>query len=287
MTAKPTSPLLQHTHSPIISSFSVIVPVFNIIESRGKVVILETLDSIAASIDYFQSHYPHSPQVEFDLVIVDDGSTDTSLEVLTAWAQSKSYCQLISYPGNLGVAAARNIGVNLSRGQALFFCDADDLFLPEHIYLGFTVLNHPIPSSTNRPPEYFGAVRTKIQVAETLHPHWQQALENTLVLNLCLRRELHQFIQGFPEDQVFKSFPYGGEDLAYATWLQQFCHLARVDQTTVQYKRYPNSQFDRQLVKFQTAPEEYQEALSPLAQQQQQQIGELIHQRLNNLQQKL
>jgi glycosyltransferase involved in cell wall biosynthesis len=281
------SPILGSIHPPIIPSLAVIVPVFNIVQSRGEPVILQTLESIAASIDYFRDHYPFSAEVEAELVLVDDGSTDGSLAVLTPWAQSRKDCQLVSYAQNLGAAAARNTGVSLSKGQALFFCDADDLFLPEHIYWGFTVLNHPIRPTSDRPPDYFGAVRTKIRVADPLHPHWQQALENTLVLNLCVRRELHQFVQGFPEDQVFKTFPYGGEDLAYATWLQQFCHLARVDQTTVEYRRYPGSQFDRQLGKFQAAPGEYTESLSLEHQQQLLEIGELIQQRQQALQQKL
>jgi hypothetical protein len=118
-------------------------------------------------------------------------------------------------------------------------------------------------------------------------PQLFDAQPNTLVLNLCLRREVHDFIQGFPEDELFRTFPYGCEDLAYNTWLQQFCHVAQVDQTTVEYIRYPGSQFDRQLIKFQTAPGKYQELLSPSEQQQQQAIAEIIQNRLGQLQTKL
>ncbi len=278
----------KSTAPPIITSFSVIVPVFNLVQNRSAPVILQTLDSIAASIDFFYAHYPYSQQVEFDLVIVDDGSRDATLETISPWVKACSYCQLISYPGNLGAAAARNMGVSLARGQALFFCDGDDRFLPEHIYWAFSVLNQPIPTGSDaNQPEYFGAVKTKIQTADVLHPHWQQAIANTLVLNLCLRREVHDFIQGFPEDEVFRTFPYGGEDLAYNTWLRQFCHVAQIDQTTVEYLRYPGSQFDRQLAKFQTAPGEYQDLLSPSEQQQQRAIAEIIQSRLVDLQAKL
>jgi glycosyltransferase involved in cell wall biosynthesis len=266
----------------------VIVPVFNLVQDRGSQVILQTLDSIAASIDFFRANYPYSQQVEFDLVIVDDGSCDTTLETISAWAKDRSYCQLISYPRNLGAAAARNTGVSLTRGQALFFCDGDDRFLPEHIYWGFSILNQPIPARSNsNQPEYFGAVKTKIRTADCLHPHWQQAIANTLVLNLCLRREVHDFIQGFPEDEVFRTFPSGGEDLAYNTWLRKFCHVAQVDQTTVEYIRYPGSQFDRQLTKFQTALGEYQDLLSPSEQEQQRAIATIIQNRLEQLQAKL
>jgi glycosyltransferase involved in cell wall biosynthesis len=278
--------LFQPTLPPIIDSFSVIVPMFNLVQNRDCQVILQTLNSIDASIDFFQANYPFSQQVEFDLVIVDDGSVDATLETINPWVKDRSYCQLISYPRNLGVAAARNTGVSMARGQALFFCDGDDLFFREHIYWAFNVLNQPISAEPDQ-PEYFGAVKTKVHTADSLHPHWQQAIANTLVLNLCLRRELHDFIQGFPEDEVFRTFPYGGEDLAYNTWLRQFCHVAQLDQTTVEYIRYPGSQFDRQFAKFQTAPGEYQDHLSATAQGQQQQIAELIQNRLVDLQAKL
>jgi Glycosyl transferase family 2 len=304
------SPLFQPTLPPVVDSFSVIVPVFNLVQNRDHLVlhgshfafeqrpqrgngdhrqvILQTLNSIDASIDFFRTNYPFSQQVEFDLVIVDDGSSDATLETINPWVKARSYCQLISYPRNLGVAAARNTGVSMARGQALFFCDGDDLFFREHIYWAFSVLNQPIPAgSDSNQPEYFGAVKTKVHTADPLHPHWQQAIANTLVLNLCLRRELHEFIQGFPEDEVFKTFPYGGEDLAYNTWVRQFCHVAQLDQTTVEYIRYPGSQFDRQLAKFQTAPGEYQDHLSTAAQAQQRQIAELIQNRLVDLQAKL
>jgi hypothetical protein len=38
---------------------------------------------------------------------------------------------------------------------------------------------------------------------QTLHPHWQVAIEDTSPMNLCLRRDAHMFIGGFPEAAEF------------------------------------------------------------------------------------
>lgn len=61
-----------------------------------------------------------------EIIVVDDGSQDASLEVL------KSYGARIRWIAqqNQGVAAARNHGVRLSQGRYLAFLDADDYWLP-------------------------------------------------------------------------------------------------------------------------------------------------------------
>ncbi len=276
------------SESPL-TSLSVIVPLHNVVANRGEAVLQATLGSIEASLDYFKGHYPQASQVKAEVVVVDDGSSDNTLAIVEAFAQDKTYFQLLKLPFNLGAAAARNLGVKFSQGQALFFCDGDDRFFPEHIFLAFSILNQPIPSSyqTNQQPEYFGAVRTGIYTHDQLHPHWQKALENSIPLNLCVHREVHEFIGGFPEDAVFRDFQYGTEDIAYATWMQPFCHQARLERKTVEYIRYPSSYFERQLAKFQAPPGTVSDNLSLEDQEREQAINQIVQERLAQLQQHL
>lgn len=274
---------------PELNSVAVIVPLYNVISHRGADVLQATLESIEASLDYFRAKYPQALTIKTEVVIVDDGSTDNTFDLVEGFAKDKPNYQLIKLPMNLGTAAARNLGVKFSQAQALFFCDGDDRFLPEHIFIAFSVLNQPISESqqTQAEPDYFGAVRTGIYTRDPLHPHWQRALENSIPLNLCVRREVHEFIGGFPEEVVFREFKYGTEDLAYATWMQPFCHQARLERKTVEYIRYPGSYFERQLAKFQAPPGMVSDELSPADQARQQEISQIIQTRLKQLQQRL
>jgi glycosyltransferase involved in cell wall biosynthesis len=92
---------------------SVIIPAFNASEF-----IAEAVDSVLA-----QSFK------DFEVLIVNDGSTDHTLDVLRDY-QSKV---TIINQENQGVSTARNNGINIARGKYLVFLDADDIFMPNKL----------------------------------------------------------------------------------------------------------------------------------------------------------
>jgi glycosyltransferase involved in cell wall biosynthesis/Tfp pilus assembly protein PilF len=258
----------------MIRAFSVIVPVLNL-----ETLIVRTLQSIEDSIAFFYAHYDGADPVEAEVLVVNEGSSDRTLAVVTEFAQNKPHYKIVNHHKSLGGGPARNTGAKVSKGDILLFCDGDDLFYKEHIYLNYQVLNHqpngtPVAMSLgsdrgtyafNLPPHPVGVVRTGVYMQDTLHPHWKAAIENTIPLNLCVRRECHEFIEGFPEAPVYKKV--GCEDVGYDYWLYRFFRLHKVDIETVEYIRYPGNNMDRQLKKFQTAPEDYQEEMSAETQQ--------------------
>lgn len=63
----------------------------------------------------------------FEFIIVDDGSTDDSLQRAMAFAESDRRIRLISC-ANSGVSAARNLGASLGKAPLIAFIDADDLW---------------------------------------------------------------------------------------------------------------------------------------------------------------
>ncbi len=66
---------------------------------------------------------------DFELLIVDDGSTDNSPEIAYHYSQQDSRVKLFSQ-GNQGVSVARNQGLQLTSGKLVAFIDADDQWLP-------------------------------------------------------------------------------------------------------------------------------------------------------------
>lgn len=94
--------------------FSVVIPLYN-----KQLSIKKTIESVLAQ--SFQ---------DFEIIIINDGSTDNSVDIVKAINDSR--VRLIEQE-NLGVSAARNRGIKESKSDWITFLDADDLWVPEHL----------------------------------------------------------------------------------------------------------------------------------------------------------
>ncbi|SHI13177.1 Glycosyltransferase involved in cell wall bisynthesis [Butyrivibrio fibrisolvens DSM 3071] len=95
---------------------SVIVPVFNV-----KKYLPECLDSILSQ-----------TYSNFELILIDDGSTDGSGEVCDEYALKDSRIVVI-HKENSGVADVRNLGISRAKGEHICFVDSDDIVNPTYI----------------------------------------------------------------------------------------------------------------------------------------------------------
>jgi glycosyltransferase involved in cell wall biosynthesis len=68
----------------------------------------------------------HQTESCWQLILVDDGSTDASPQICDEYAAADSRISVIHQP-NRGVSAARNAGIDVATGDFLFFVDADDV----------------------------------------------------------------------------------------------------------------------------------------------------------------
>ncbi|HFI0790199.1 TPA: glycosyltransferase family 2 protein [Streptococcus suis] len=68
---------------------------------------------------------------DLEIICVDDGSTDNSLEILKEFQKLDPRIQLIVQERNMGVGAARNRAIDLASGQYMSFIDSDDFIEPE------------------------------------------------------------------------------------------------------------------------------------------------------------
>ena len=93
---------------------SVIIPVYNV---EGFLPL--TLESVL-----------HSTCTDYELILVDDGSTDGSGAICDRYAQENKNIQVIHKP-NGGVSSARNSGLDVARGKYVCFIDGDDMIHPQ------------------------------------------------------------------------------------------------------------------------------------------------------------
>lgn len=98
---------------------SVVVSVITAIYNK-EAFIAETLRSV------INQTYP-----DWELIIIDDSSTDGSVEVVKQLNVAPEKFKLIVNHKNLGANYCRNVGINLARGKYLMFLDADDILAPE------------------------------------------------------------------------------------------------------------------------------------------------------------
>ena len=68
----------------------------------------------------------------FELIAVDDGSQDDTLEILKSWANLDSRI-VVRHQENRGVSSARNLALKSARGEYICFVDADDVVEPDYI----------------------------------------------------------------------------------------------------------------------------------------------------------
>ena len=98
-------------------SVSIVIPVFNAEETIG-----ETLKSIQAEISI-------SPEISWEVIAVDDGSTDGSIEVLESW-KNLLPLQVFTLNHTGSPASPRNFGIQQATSEFVFFLDSDDVLIP-------------------------------------------------------------------------------------------------------------------------------------------------------------
>lgn len=62
---------------------------------------------------------------DLEIIIIDDGSTDGSARICDEWREKDSRIKVI-HKQNEGVSVARNTGLEISKGDFIFFIDSDD-----------------------------------------------------------------------------------------------------------------------------------------------------------------
>lgn len=100
----------------------------------------------------------------WELIVINDGSTDASASILEQWAATENRIRVF-HQLNAGVSAARNLALNQAKGKYILLLDADDYIAPETL----TVAHHVISRDLNIDLVLFGFMEIFPHNNEVLH----------------------------------------------------------------------------------------------------------------------
>ncbi len=201
---------------------SVIIPTYNRAE-----MIAETIESV------LQQTF-----ADFQLIIVDDGSTDNTKEVIGSLNDSR--LEYI-YQQNSGVSSARNLGLKKARGQFICFLDSDDLWPRDFLQSMMTNLQAS--------PEYGASycMRTLLLADGTIQPSYQKEFfcsgqvtaklfEKTFIQTsaICFRKEI---LEGLFFDESLTN----GEDVDFWLRVSARTKFLFVPDIQIKYRQQPAS----------------------------------------------
>lgn len=129
---------------------SVVIPLYN----KGFI-ISETLESVLVQ-----------TFTDFEIVIVNDGSTDNSFEIVSQYTDNR--IRLYNQE-NKGAAAARNLGIEKATGELIAFLDADDYWYPNHLEELFKLYTD-LPNCGIYGSRYFMKISDKKTIKTTYSP---------------------------------------------------------------------------------------------------------------------
>lgn len=209
--------------------FTMVIAVYNAEAYLG-----ETIESLVNQDIGFKKN--------IQIVLVDDGSTDGSLEVCNYYADRYKGNIVVKHKENGGVSSTRNCGLELAEGRFINFMDSDDMLSDNtcSLVLDFFNKNYDKIDVVSIPINQFGAIEG---------PHWQnyKFFKGTRIIDLnkeygitCMNSAA-----SFIKNKVAKSFRFDesldhAEDLKYMLQIVPLkMRIGVVAECEYKYRRYP------------------------------------------------
>lgn len=174
---------------------SIIIPIYNVEDTLRR-----CLESVLGQMDD-----------RMEVIIVDDGSTDTSGQIAEQMTAGRTDCRLICQ-ANKGLSAARNAGIEAATGEYITFADSDD-FVAKGTYTAllavlaehpaYDILEYPIMVHYGHPTKQH-LLTFPDAVVGSVRDYWLSGgHRHTYACNKLYRREIFADIR-FPEGKAFE-----------------------------------------------------------------------------------
>ncbi|GGW60244.1 glycosyl transferase family 2 [Winogradskyella epiphytica] len=205
---------------------SIIIPTYNRAHLIG-----ETLDSVLAQ-----------TYTNWECIVVDDGSTDSTTSVLTEYAQNDKRIKLFKRPDTKpkGANACRNIGLNKAQGDYVVFFDSDDLMTENHLEIKVDAIQKFNCDYIITKTQYFNYTNEVInryykfdEFSITLHNYLTKKL-NWLTLDVCIKSSIAKTI-------TFNENLQSGQEYNYFSKLIQQSNCAEFVNKVVSLRRHHDS----------------------------------------------
>ncbi|MBU2540164.1 glycosyltransferase [Patescibacteria group bacterium] len=142
----------------------------------------------------------------FEFIIVNDGSTDKTEEILTNWEKKDSRIKIISNPSNIGLTKSLNKAIDVVQGKYIARQDADDISLPQRLEKQVVFLEDHLEIKVLGTFGYAINQEGKILREETL-PVSHQDIKNVLIrrnpfihTSVMIRKEIINKVGKYNED---------------------------------------------------------------------------------------
>lgn len=142
---------------------------------------------------------------DFEWVIIDDGSTDNTAELIGQWKQSASFPIRYEFQTNQGKHIAVNRGAQMALGELFVIADSDDTFFPKALE---TFLDAWMAIPESRRHNFTGVTGLCVTDAgEIIGDKFPQDVLDTTALEVCYRYNIAGEKWGFHRTDVIQRFP--------------------------------------------------------------------------------
>ena len=177
----------------------------------------------------------------WEMLIVDDASTDDSVAIVKNYVEADSRIRLLSQTTNGGAAKARNAGVAASKGRYIAFLDADDLWHPDKLRLqldfaksndyAFTFTDYEFADERGKPNGKIANIPASIS--------YDEALKKTYISTITVMLDSNQIDK---HDMMMKDYTIGEDTVAWWHILSKYGEAYGLQKVRSYYRRSATSE---------------------------------------------